>query len=156
MRRVVIIALLVAAAAFAERAIDLKGSVGITRFSDDNEHHLLTGVSARFYLTRRLSIEPEFQYLYLSSQHYDLGLIPNLVFDLAGERVVPYVIGGVGLMYTRHDFGHFVSGEADPFFSVGGGVKVYVTEKWFVAPDVRFGFEPHWRLSAGIGYTWRR
>ncbi|MGH9632513.1 MAG: outer membrane beta-barrel protein [Bryobacteraceae bacterium] len=156
MRRVAVIALLVAASAFGQRAVDVKGSIGITVFSEDNEHHFLTGAAARFYVTRRLSIEPEFQYLYLSSQHYDLGFIPNVAFDFGGERVVPYVAGGVGLMYTRHDFGHFASGETDPFVTLGGGVKVYVTENWFVTPDVRFGFVPHWRFSASIGYTWRR
>jgi hypothetical protein len=155
MRRVVVIALLVAASAFGQRVVDLKGSAGITVFSEDEKHHFLTGASARFYLTRRLSTEPEFQYLYLSSQHYDLGFIPNVVFDFGGERVVPYVSGGVGLMYTRHDFGHFISGETDPFVTMGG-VKVNVTKKWFVAPDVRFGFVPHLRFSAGIGYTWQR
>ena len=156
MRRVVVIALLVAASAFGQRAIDLKGSVGMTVFSEDDERHFLSGASARFYLTRRLSVEPEFQYLYLSSQHYDLGFVPNVVFDFGGERVVPYVTGGVGLMYTRHDFGHFVSGGTDLFVTLGGGVKVYVTDNWFVAPDVRFGFVPHLRFSAGLGYTWRR
>jgi hypothetical protein len=137
-------------------AIDVKGSIGATSFVDESaENHLHTGVAARFYLTRRFSVEPEFQYLYQSSRHSDTVLAGNLGWDFRTGRVVPYVSGGLGWM--RSSFGispKFSSNEG--FIQLGGGLKIYVTDAWFVAPDVRVGWEPHVRVSVGIGYTFRR
>jgi hypothetical protein len=158
MRLAVVAALLVSAVpGYAQRQVDVKGSIGVASFVDElPDHHLLTGGSVRFYLTRRFSIEPEVLYLYRDSRHYDMIVMPNVVYDFGGSRVVPYVTGGVGLLRTTD------SGFARPFthneaaVTGGGGVKLYLTDRWFVAPEARIGFEAHIRLSAGIGYTWRR
>ena len=146
-----------AAALYGQRgAIDLKGSIGATSFVDeDAENHLHTGVAARFYLTRRFSVEPEFQYLYQSSRHSDTVLAGNLGWDFRTGRIVPYVSGGLGWMRSRFGISPTFSSN-EGFIQLGGGVKIYVTDAWFVAPDVRVGWEPHVRVSVGIGYTFRR
>ena len=142
---------------FGQRAADLKGSFGFTGFLDEgSQNHILAGGSGRIYLTRRFSIEPEFQYLHLNSRHYDIALVPNIIWDFGGRRIVPYVAGGVGLLYTSQDFGPTTFSNTDAFVTAGGGVKLYFADHWFIAPDIRVGFEPHLRISAGIGYTWRR
>ena len=148
--------LLCALPALGQRQVDVKGSIGVASFVDDSaDNHLLTGGSVRLYVTRRFSIEPELLYLYRDSRHHDIVLMPNFVYDFGGSRVVPYVTGGVGLMWTK-DRGLFRSTNTEVAASGGVGVKFYLNDRWFVAPEARIGWEPHIRISAGIGYTWRR
>lgn len=147
-----------AVALYGQRGtIDLKGSIGYTGFVDEGaENHLHTGLAARFYVTRRFSVEPEFQYLYQSSRHDDLVAVANLAWDFRTGRAVPYVSGGIGVMRSRFKgfTPTFVSNET--FGQVGGGAKVYLNDSWFISPEARIGWEPHVRLSVGIGYTFRR
>ena len=133
-------------------AADVKGSIGWTGFADEGiEDHLLTGGSVRLPLTRRFAIEPELLYLKGSGRHYDVVLIPNLVWQWGRGTVRPYVTGGIGFMYSRGNFGF--SGNSS-FVSGGFGAKVYLNDRWFLAPEARIGWEPHIRFSVGTGYTW--
>ena len=141
----------------AQRQVDVKGSIGIASFLDESfDHHLLTGASARFYITRRFSIEPEVLYLRRGRTHSDIIIMPNVVWDFGGERVVPYVTGGIGLLRTSD--GGFIGGfsHTEGTISVGIGTKIYLNDRWFVAPEARLGFEAHVRASVGVGYTWHR
>ena len=83
--------------------MEVRGTVGYSNFLDEGPlHHLVTGGSARFYVTNRVAIEPEFLFMYRSRQDIDLHFIPNVVFDFTKResRFQPYAIGGVGL--ERH------------------------------------------------------
>jgi hypothetical protein len=139
---------------------DIRGDFGWTGFLDEgSDNHVLVGASFGAYLTRRLSVQPEFQYLKRSSSgfsdnHYDLALIGNVAYDFRspGSRVVPYVIAGPGLIHTRDLF--FSTTEF--YVTGGGGVKLFVTDRLYVAPDFRIGWEPHMRFSVGLGYVLRR
>ena len=67
--RLLILTLLIRASpAFAEPlagVMELRGTVGYSNFLDDGPlHHLVTGGSARFYVTNRLAVEPEFLFMY--------------------------------------------------------------------------------------------
>ena len=150
--------LLLGTAAYAQPGvIDLKGSIGLTSFVDeDAEQHLHTGGAARFYVTRRFSIEPELQYLRQSSSHDDLAVVGNANWDFRTGRVTPYVSGGIGFMRSRFRMftPTFFSNEV--FLQIGGGAKIYLNDTWFVSPEARIGWEPHVRLSIGVGYTFRR
>lgn len=151
------VALLCTSFAQAQRQVDVKGSVGVASFVDESsDHHFLTGGSARFYLTRKFSVEPEFLYLRRDRYHSDLVLIPHLVYEFGGRRVTPYVSGGIGLMRTS-DTG-FLRTNTNTEMALSGrsGVKIYLNDRWFVAPEAAVGWELHVRFSAGIGYTWRR
>jgi hypothetical protein len=131
---------------------DVKGSIGWTGFLDESsENHLLVAGSLRYYLTRRISLEPEIQYLRQSSTHDDWVFLPNINADLGRGRVVPYVSIGLGVARSRYS--RFTDTEA--FLSGGGGVKVYLDDRWFIAPEFRIGWEPHARFSVGIGRSWR-
>ncbi len=122
-------------------SIDLKGSIGYARFFDDDANHLHTSVAARLYVTDRLSIEPEVQYL-RASYHDDLVIAANVNVDLRRGRVIPYVSGGIGVANGR-----------DLFAQGGVGTKITMGESWFIAPDVRFGYYNHIRTSIGFGYA---
>ena len=157
MKTAVLFVGLFVSSAFAQRGtIDVKGSVGYTGFPDEGWiHHLQTGASARFYLTRKFSIEPEFQYLH-HSNHYDTVFLPNVSWDFRKGRVEPYVTGGVGVL-TNHFRGFGPSTSSSSWFvQAGGGAKIYIRGRWFVAPEARIGWEANARLTVGIGYSFRR
>jgi hypothetical protein len=122
-------------------SIDLKGSIGYAFFFDDDSHHLHTSGAAMLYVTDRFSIEPEVQYL-RASLHDDVVIAANVNLDLRRGRVIPYVSGGLGWANGR-----------DWFAQGGLGTKIYLSESWFVAPDVRFGYYYHIRTSVGLGYA---
>src|SRR5687767_10032601 len=60
---------------------EVKATFGGAAF--DETSHSVFGGSARFYVTRRLSVEPEFLYMRNSSRDQDYLLQPNVAFDLA-------------------------------------------------------------------------
>ncbi len=107
----------------------------------------------RFYLTPRFSLQPELVYMYHSPGDKDWVVVPAFAAVLrSGEkRVVPYVIGGVGLLYHRGAFGSGTSFSA----GVGLGTKIFLSERWYLAPEVRVGWEPFLRATVGIGYVLR-
>ena len=146
------IAFVCAMPALAHRQVDVKGSIGLASFVDESpDNHLLTGGSARIYLTRRFSIEPEFLYLYRDSKHHDIILMPNLVWDFGGRRVVPYVTGGVGLLRTT-DSGFLQSySHNEGVITAGGGVKIYLNDRWFIVPDARADSDVRFESDAGLG-----
>ena len=143
---------------------EVRGTVCFSDFSDFGElRHTVVGGSLRYYLTRRLSIEPELLYMRRSRQDEDYVIVPHIAFDLRDPRegVVPYVIGGVGLLHHRGRFSRVTpSGTVTDTVTSntwsangGAGVKIYLTDRLFVAPDVRVGWEPVLRGSVSIGYT---
>jgi hypothetical protein len=139
----------------AQTRVEARGTFGGAWFLDEDPvDHYLVGGSARFYLTRRLSLEPEFLYLRKDRTDQDWIVQPNLAFDLRPpeSRVTPYVIGGVGLLRTRMlvGTGYFTSQEAT--VSGGFGAKIFLSRRWFFSPEVRVGHEPIFRVTASLGY----
>ena len=137
-------------------------STGWAGFVDDATiHHSVFGGGARFYVTPRVSIGPELTYMIGPNDDRDLIVTGNVIFDVlkpAGgrpRRVTPYVLGGGGLFQHRDRFrtGTFTSNEGA--FTVGGGVRAFVTDRVYVAPEVRFGWELHFRAGVTVGVTLR-
>ncbi|HEU4835812.1 MAG TPA: outer membrane beta-barrel protein [Pyrinomonadaceae bacterium] len=127
--------------------------------------HTLVGGAVRAYVTKRISIEPEYLYLRRSKDDQDhLGQI-SVAYDVTDptKRAVAYVIGGAGVLHNRgRVFGaDFVTRE--PFvreiefttwtLSAGGGVKIFVTDRLFVSPELRVGREPTVRATINVGYV---
>jgi hypothetical protein len=128
---------------------EVRLAVGWTGFLDEgSDDHAVAGGSVRYYFTPRLSIEPEL--MYMNGQgHHDFTLVPNIAFDFGRGRVVPYVIGGLGWIHS--DFRRFNTNEA--FFSGGVGLKLFLTDRIYVAPDFRGGWEPHLRFTGTFGFV---
>jgi hypothetical protein len=150
---------LAAGLACAQGRVEARATAGHAAFVDESFlHHFAAGGSVRFYVTRRLSFEPEFLYLRNTSRDQDWVVLPNVVFDLTRRdaRVKPYVVGGVGMLWNRSltGRGYYTSSEA--LVSGGLGAKIFLTERWFVAPEVRIGVEPFVRVTGSIGYVLRR
>lgn len=137
--------------------IDVQGTVGYAGFVDDSFidlHHFLAGGGVRIYLSERMSLQPELLYMQQSPADRDVALLANLAGDLRGRgnRVTPYWIVGAGILHHRGAFfsGTTLTGGA------GIGVRVFVSERWFVAPEVRLGWEPFMRATVSLGYVLRR
>lgn len=140
---------------------------GVSGFTGDQGEilHGVGGASFRVYVTRRVSIEPEFLYMRQSGNDQDyLGQV-SVAYDLTNptKQVVPYVVGGIGaLHHSGKFFGQdFVTGQPRVFdnsyteaaASVGAGVKLFLTKRLFIAPEARVGRQPSVRGTVSIGYV---
>jgi opacity protein-like surface antigen len=142
---------------------EVKATFGGAAFEETS--HSVFGGSARFYVTRRFSVEPEFVYMRNSSRDQDYLFQPNVAVDLADPtgRFVPYVIAGAGVLHHQarfpgFDFSTGVPRVFDASFttwtaSAGAGVKIFVTDRLFVSPEGRLGREPNVRATISVGYV---
>lgn len=136
----------------AAQHVDVKGSLGYTSFLDEApDNHLLVAGSARFYITRKFSVEPEVQYLRRDSRHPDWVFVPNFTYDFkTGRRT---------LCHHRPRRATKLRQQFQPhrrIYQWGQWGQALFTDRWFIAPEFRLGLEPHARLSAAIGYSFRR
>src|SRR5262245_52572697 len=141
--------------------------VGASDFGTDNESypHFVVGTSARIHISRHWSIEPEFSYMRRSSNDQHRIFQPNVVYEFypSGYRVVPYLIGGVGVIrhksvYYGSDFGTGAPVTFDTSYTAwtanaGAGLKVFLSKHLFIAPEARVGVQPTLQASSSIGYV---
>lgn len=140
------------------------GASGFT--SDDGRiAHVIGGGSFRVYVTRRVSVEPEFLYMRNSPNDQDYLTQVSAAYDFAdsGNRFVPYVVAGAGVLRHRSEFfgRDFVTGEPRVFdasytsfaASAGAGVKLFLTKRLFIAPEGRIGYQPSVRATVSVGYV---
>jgi len=130
---------------------------GYAGFVDDATiDHALVGGAARWYVTPRLSVGPEIVYLRGPASDRDLFVTGNLTYDLAGSygrtpRAIPFLVAGAGFMRHSDAFGGRTFSSGEGAFTAGGGVRVRVTARTFVAGDARCGWELHCRLTGNVG-----
>jgi hypothetical protein len=141
---------------------EIKMIVGASDFGDDNQSY---PHAMRIHISRHWSIETELNYMRRSSNDQDYVVQPNVVYEFksVGDRVVPYLIGGVGVVRHKSVFHEydFVTGAPVTFdtsyttwsASAGAGLKVFFSKRLFVAPEARVGREPTVRATVSIGYV---
>lgn len=146
---------------------EIKMIVGASDFGFDSQSypHFVVGAATRIRISRHWSVEPEFNYMRRSSNDEDYVVQPNVVYEFnrLGDSVVPYLIGGVGVIRHKSVFqgSDFVTGTPVTFdtsyttwsASAGGGLKVFVSKHLFVAPEARVGRQPTARATVSIGYV---
>jgi len=140
---------------------------GVSGFTSDNGRipHAVGGGSFRIYVTRRVSVEPEFLYMRNSPNDQDYLTQLSAAYDFAGsnKRFVPYVVAGAGVLRHRSEFfgADFETGQPRVFdesytsiaVSAGGGVKIFLTKGLFIAPEARVGYQPSLRATVSVGYV---
>ena len=140
-------------------ALALETSLGWAEFVDNStKHHGVLGGGARFYLTPRLAVGPEVVYMAGPGDIRIFMLTGNLSFDLLSTsangppRLNPYLVAGGGLFQHRDEFprGTFTSNE--DAFTAGGGMRVFLTDRVYIAPEWRVGWELHLRTTVAIGF----
>jgi len=144
--------------------IEGKFIFGGATFGDDDDHKLVGG-ALRVYVTKRLSIEPEYLYLRDSVNDQDQLIQPNIAYDFTDptQRLVAYGIVGVGVLHHKGRFvdRDIVTGATRVFdtsfttwtATVGAGAKIFVTKRLFVSPEVRLGRQPTLRGTISVGYV---
>jgi hypothetical protein len=152
-----------ATAAPAQR-VEGRVIAGVTSFAEDDgsENHATVGGAARFYLSRRWSLEPEYLYMRRDSTFQtdrDHVLWGNVSFDLRDREraVVPYWFGAPGVIHHRITFGSISSSTTEAAASTGAGVK-FVFGRVFVAPQFRFGLADgvFAELTGSLGFVLKR
>jgi hypothetical protein len=129
-------------------------SGGFAGFVDESIiPHGTLGAALRWDLGSHLSVGPEVAYMKTDGDQ-DLFLTGKAVFDfLRHHQVSPYFVVDGGLMLHRT-----TRVRNPPFWaqegavSFGGGARINVTPRVFVAPEMRLGWEPHIRISVFVGW----
>lgn len=145
--------------------VEAKLIVGGASFAEPAIPHSIVGGALRVYLTRRFSVEPEFLYMRHSRDDQDYVIQVNAAYDITDptKKFVVYGIVGAGNLRNRSVFrgNVFETGlprDFDTSFttwtaSIGGGVKIFLTKRLFIAPEVRVGHEPDVRGTLSVGYV---
>jgi hypothetical protein len=147
-------------------SLSIEAQTGYAGFLDDATiDHGFVGGALKTRLTRRLWIGPEIVWMRGPDHDRDLFLTGTLTWDLVsppearrdgssarhGLRLVPFLVAGGGVM--RHE-DRFVSGTFASWEGAvtgGGGARIQVGRRWYVAPEFRVGWEPHYRIGVSIG-----
>ena len=155
--------LLLAPAALAQ-GIETRASAGVISFADDGAVNEWTaGGSVRFYLSRRWSIEPQLMYARSTlpySRDSNLLLWGNVQLDILHRerRASPYWFASPGVVRhsIRFDSRSFTSSEAA--FGTGGGVRIRLSDRVFVAPQARIGIADgiFAEITGSIGFVLRK
>lgn len=136
----------------------VEGSVGWAGFGDEGiVHHTLLGAGARYYVSRRVSIGPEVQYMIGPDADRDLIVTGNLVVDVLAptadrpRRTTPYLVVGGGLFRHSDRFQSGTFSSTEGAFTAGVGVRGWISDRVFLAVDGRLGWEPHLRVAGTVG-----
>jgi hypothetical protein len=153
----ILVAVLIPAVADAqERRSTLDLSGGYAGFLDeDTIEHGTVGAAWRWQVTPRFSIGPEVVYMHGPGGDRDIFITAKVLVDFMPEqKVSPYFVADGGMMFHRDEIifatGPYWSKEGAGSF--GGGVRVNVTPRLFVAPEFRIGWEPHIRVTGVVGW----
>jgi outer membrane protein with beta-barrel domain len=125
----------------------------------DNEvvSEALVGGAGRFYVTPRLAMGPEFAYID-GDQHSHVMVTGNLTFDFLGvvagrpPKVDPFVVIGGGWFRTRESFSNGLFTSNEGAFTAGGGARVHIGRRVYVAGEARIGWETHIRVNGAVGF----
>ena len=146
--------------------ITLEAQAGYAGFVDDATiDHGYLGGAFKARLTPRLSIGPEIVWMRGPQHDRDLFLTGTLTWDLvsarqtgggepgrqATTRVVPFLMAGGGAMRHEDRFGVETFASWEGAVTGGGGVRIHVGRRWYIAPEFRIGWEPHYRVGVAVG-----
>jgi Outer membrane protein beta-barrel domain len=130
--------------------------IGTSAFLDEEIpfDHFVIGGSMRFYLSKRLSAGPQFLYMNGPDSDRDYSVVGNVAYDLiTNKKFVLYAVGGAGILNHSERIGNTTFSDSEGTASGGIGAKLFVTERLFLAPEFRLGWEPLLSASIGIGYS---
>ena len=131
---------------------EVKAIAGYSKVFLDETGHFAVGGSMQFYLTRRFGIEPEFLYM-RGSEFEEWSFVPNLVYHFTDpeDRASPYLTGGAGFLRCYQKSIDFSTNELTA--NAGLGVKLSLSKRFFISPEIRFGTHAFPRATVRIGYS---
>lgn len=155
--------LLIATPAASQSTAAVEAIGGYAGFVDDAFiDHAVVGASGRLHLSPRISVGPEVVYMRGPGFDRDLFVTGNLTFDVliapAGARrgtVNPFLVAGGGFMRHSDRFGADTFTSAEGAVTGGGGARVWLTDRVYALGEFRLGWEPHYRVTGGVGVLWK-
>jgi len=126
----------------------VRATIGGAKQYLDEPWHFTGGGSLRFYVLKRFSVEPEF-IVAPGPRFKQWTFVPNVALDLAdpGNRVTPYVIGGIGYF---HELDKSIDYKRSEMAWNGGiGVRLRLAGRTFVSPEFRVGHISRVAVSVG-------
>jgi hypothetical protein len=133
----------------------VEGIIGHAAFADESLiHHSVFGIAAPLRLTDRLAVGPELVRMIGPGRDRDWILAGAVWFDLTSPgpfrpgKVVPFVSGGFGVLWHNDGFNTY----NNRYYGGGAGVRVQLTDRLYISPEVLFASELHIRTVARIGY----
>jgi hypothetical protein len=152
----VLLALAIATPALAQdrREGAVEGLGGWAGFVDEDAvNHGIFGAAAKWSVSPRVALGPEVIYMIGPGTDRDLVLTGNVTFDLlARGSATPFFVAGGGLFRHSNQFFGDSFSSTEGAFTAGGGVRIAVTDRFYIAPQARIGWEPHLHLSVAAGY----
>ena len=154
---------LMAAGAVAQ-TVEARATGGVISFADDGTVNQATvGGSVRIYLSRRWSVEPQLMYArrtISTARDSNAILWGNVQFDILRRerRASPYWFASPGVVWHSTRFGSFSQTNAEAAFGTGGGVRIRLTDRLFVAPQGRLGIADgiFAELTGSIGFVLKK
>ncbi len=116
-------------------------------------NHTAFGGGGEWILTSRVAVGPEVLYLTGPGSDRDLFVLGVARFGILPfeRRVVPFATAGGGLMMHSDRFNGQTFRSSEGAFVFGGGVRVVVSRRVYIAPELAIGWEPHVRASVNVG-----
>ena len=146
--------------ASAGKGFLVEGGVGYAEFVDSPPiQHSTVTFGGRVYISRRVAIGPEFSWMRGPGIDRDTFLTGNVTIDLRAAPTaasspvfVPYIVAGAGFMSNTSQVGTgpYTSGEGA--WTVGAGARIAPARNWYIAPELRLGWELHWRTALMVGF----
>lgn len=137
-------------------AVEVQG--GWIGFADESVvNHGMIGAALPIAVGRRLSVGPEVVYAIGPGSRRELFVTGNVWVTLAtvshegGVSFSPFLVGAGGLMRHSNRFGTRDFSSTEPTASAGVGLRIAGSDRWYVAPEWRFGVELHMRVSVSVG-----
>lgn len=139
-------------------ALEVQG--GWLGFADDSVvNHGMVGAALPIVLNHRLEVGPEVVYAVGPGSDRELVVTGNAWLRLAtiespdgGPSFSPFLVGTYGVMRHSNRFGTRDFSSTEPTASVGVGLRIAGSDRWYVAPEWRFGIELHMRISVSVGF----
>jgi hypothetical protein len=124
--------------------------VGWAAFPDEGtNNHILAGGTFQAFVFRGFNIGAETFFWIGPGNDRDVTLIPLAGYEFKRSgRVRPFLIGGAGVLF--HSQGRAWSRSRT--FGGGAGIKVSITDRVYLAPEFRAGWEPALRAGVNLGY----
>jgi opacity protein-like surface antigen len=164
MIRVALAAVLVAGLSASASAQDrprpaVELTVGWVGFVDDaTVHERLVAAGVRWYVSPRVSLGPEISYMVGPRTLRDLLVTGNVVFDFVTPRtgaparpITPYLVAGAGIFSHGQKFAGRTFRSNEGGFTGGGGARIRISDRVYVAPEFRIGWEMHVRAAVTLG-----
>jgi hypothetical protein len=135
---------------------ELQVNAGWAGFHNDSwTHNGLAAISFQRRLSSHFLMGSEVAFMGTQDPNDTRKLTTNtmLIYEIGSSmKIRPYLLGGAGLRNEHEQIDAGLRWVRHGTAGGGAGVKLAISRHFYIAPEVRFGWEPAARSTVGIGY----